>query len=64
MNKNVLMMIAQLDKLQNFDIKSYVQEVIVLETNTYNQDELDSMYDDWLENELPLINESFQVMVY
>lgn len=64
MNKNVLMMIAQLDKLQNFDIKSYVQEVIALETNTYNQDELDSMYDDWLENELPLINESFQVMVY
>lgn len=64
MNKNVLMMIAQLEKLQNFDIKSYVQAVIALETNTYNQDELDSMYDDWLENELPLINESSQVMVY
>lgn len=64
MNKNVLMMIAQLEKLQTFDIKSYVQAVIALETNTYNQYELDSMYDDWLENELPLIIESFQVMVY
>lgn len=64
MNKNVLIMLAQLETLQSFDIKSYVQAVIALETNIYNQDELDLMYDKWLDNDLPLINETFQTVVY
>ena len=64
MNKNVLIMLAQLETLQSFDIKSYVQAVIALETNIYNQDELDLMYDKWLDNDLPLINQTFQNVVY
>ena len=57
-------MLAQLETLQSFDIKSYVKAVIALETYTYNQDELDLMYDKWLDNDLPLINETFQTVVY
>ncbi|TLQ49509.1 hypothetical protein FEZ33_00545 [Ruoffia tabacinasalis] len=59
MNNNVLLMITQLETIQNLDIKAYVQAIIALETNNYNQTSLDELYDEWIENDLRLISDDF-----
>lgn len=59
MNNNVLLMIKQLETIQNLDIKAYVQAIIALETNNYNQTSLDELYDEWIENDLRLISDDF-----
>lgn len=63
MNTNLSIMIAQLEKLQNLDIKSYIQAIIAIETNNYNQASLDSLYEEWLENDHPLLSELFDGLV-
>lgn len=60
MNNNVSLMIAQLETLQNLDIKAFVQAIVALETNNFNQNSLDELYEVWLDNEYSLISEMFE----